>query len=102
MVFRPTSALVDLRDWLQWWVWVSGANWRHPFGLDHPESPGNTAADCTYSPVVRVAYPDSTAYARWAEWRLLTEDEWEWGSMLPAPGARRPTRGVTRPFQTIN
>ena len=34
MVFRPTPGPVDLRDWRQWWVWVPGASWRHPFGPD--------------------------------------------------------------------
>jgi sulfatase modifying factor 1 len=44
LVFRPTRGPVDLRDWRQWWEWVPGACWRHPFGpdsgsderLDHP------------------------------------------------------------------
>ena len=34
MVFRPTPGPVDLRDWRQWWQWVPGASWRHPFGPD--------------------------------------------------------------------
>ena len=34
LVFRPTSGPVDLRDWRQWWDWVPGASWRHPFGPD--------------------------------------------------------------------
>ena len=32
LVFRPTPGPVDLRDWRQWWTWVPGACWRHPFG----------------------------------------------------------------------
>ena len=42
MVFRPTPGPVDLRDWRQWWDWVPGANWRHPFGPDSPDSIGAT------------------------------------------------------------
>ncbi|EUA07262.1 formylglycine-generating sulfatase enzyme family protein [Mycobacterium xenopi 4042] len=32
LVFRPTPGPVDLQDWRQWWHWVPGACWRHPFG----------------------------------------------------------------------
>src|ERR1700756_5183962 len=42
MVFCPTQGPVDLRDWRRWWGWARGANWRHPFGPDGPDS---TAAD---------------------------------------------------------
>ena len=50
MVFRPTPGPVDLRDWRQWWDWVAGANWRHPFG------PDSTVAERADHPVVQVAY----------------------------------------------
>jgi sulfatase modifying factor 1 len=74
LVFRPTRGPVDLRDWRQWWHWVPGADWRHPFG------PDSTVEDRLDHPVVQVAYPDAAAYTRWAGRRLPTEAEWEYGA----------------------
>ena len=47
---HPPPSQVDLRDWSQWWTFMKGADWRHPYG---PKSNINGLDD---HPVVHVAY----------------------------------------------
>src|ERR1700688_2478061 len=32
LVFSPQQRVTDLRDWSQWWSFMKGADWRHPYG----------------------------------------------------------------------
>jgi formylglycine-generating enzyme required for sulfatase activity len=71
VVFKKTSGPVDMRNPYNWWIYLAGADWRHPRG---PESSISGLDD---HPVVHVAFEDVDAYARWATQDLPTEAEWE-------------------------
>ena len=71
VMFRKAKGPVDLRNPYNWWTYVAGADWRHPFG------PGSSIRALMKHPVVHVAFEDAEAYAAWAGQALPTEAEWE-------------------------
>ncbi len=74
VVFRKPPGRVDLRNYYNWWTYIPGADWRHPYG---PESSLN---GLDRHPVVHVSFEDAQAYAKWAGKELATEAEWEFAA----------------------
>lgn len=74
VVFAAPDHPVSLDNYLQWWTYVPGANWQHPFG------PGSDIRGHDNYPVVHVAYEDAAAYAAWAGKQIPSEAQWEFAA----------------------
>lgn len=81
LVFVPPRGPIDLRHHGRWWMFLKGADWRHPYG------PSSSLKGLDDHPVVHVAFEDAEAYANWAERALPTEAEWEFAARGGLDGA---------------
>jgi formylglycine-generating enzyme required for sulfatase activity len=80
-MFKKPAGPVDMNNHYNWWVYVKGADWRHPRG------PASNIRKLMDHPVVHVAYEDVEAYAQWAGKAIPTEAEWEFAARGGLDGA---------------
>ncbi|MBK3745716.1 formylglycine-generating enzyme family protein [Paraburkholderia aspalathi] len=80
-MFKKPAGPVDMRNHYNWWVYVRGANWRHPRG------PASSIKKLMDHPVVHVALSDVEVYAQWAGKEIPTEAEWEFAARGGLDGA---------------
>jgi formylglycine-generating enzyme required for sulfatase activity len=81
LVFAKPTGPVDLRSHFNWWRFVRGTDWRHPYG------PDSSIAGLDQHPVVHVTFSDAEAFAAWEGKALPTEAEWEFAARGGLDGA---------------
>ncbi|MFK7842744.1 MAG: formylglycine-generating enzyme family protein [Sphingorhabdus sp.] len=68
----------------QWWIWTTGADWRHPTG------PNSTIDGKPANPAVHISYNDAKAYADWKGGALPSEEQWEYAARAGSPDSNAP------------
>jgi formylglycine-generating enzyme required for sulfatase activity len=81
LVFVKPTGPVDRRNIGNWWQFMRGADWKHPYG------PDSAIADLQDHPVVHVCFADAEAFAGWEGKALPTEAEWEFAARGGLDGA---------------
>lgn len=92
-MLAPGSAVFNIPSQAdpRWWRWVSGAQWRHPAGVQE------SIAERDRRPVVQIAFQDAEAYARWAGKQVPSEEQWEYAARGGAATLPEPVDAKGRP-----